>query len=364
MDFRELTPAGLEAFITSEEYRQMLVIPISPQRAISHIHNPRVDADDMILLLAYEEEKLVGYLGVLADRLYVRGQARKAGWLSCMWVDPEQRGKGIAKQLLSQVLDAWGQRILVTEFTQAAKGLYDFSGAFDDLKKAVGVRAYMRFPLGDVLPRKKPFLKYFKPVFDLTDNILNAVVAVGLGFWQFKPQLDWEVIHEIDESLGVFIEARQEKQLMRRSAEDINWMIKYPWLLGGVGEDRISRRYHFSAVEKKFEVINLRLVNKNGETIGYIMFTVRGLNLKIPYLYMEKGLEGQVAKLIFRFMKEKKLRVLTVFHPDMVNYIRSHRNPFLHIRKAHRHYIISKIFGPVETDEVEIQDGDADCGFT
>lgn len=364
MNFRELTPAGLQEFIASEEYRQMPVIPISPQRAISHINNPRVEKDDMVLLLAYEEERLVGYLGVLADSLFVRGQIRKAGWLSCMWVDPSQRGKGIAKKLLSQVLDAWGERILVTEFTHAAKGLYDYSGVFDDLKKVEGIRAYLRFPLSDILPRKKPSLRSLTPVLSLADNLLNGMVAIRLWFWRTKPAISWEVIHEIDEELGAFIEARQENQLMRRSREDLNWMIRYPWLLGGVGEDRISRRYHFSAVEPRFEVINLKLTDSQGKVVGYVMLTVRGNNLKIPYLYIAEGLVGEVAKLIVRLMKEKKLRILTVFHPALVQYFRTHRQPFLHIRKAGRHYIISKIFGPVEPDEVEIQDGDADCGFT
>ncbi|MEZ4772035.1 MAG: GNAT family N-acetyltransferase [Bacteroidia bacterium] len=364
MDFRELTPAGLQEFIASEEYRQMPVIPISPQRAISHINNPRVEKDDMILLLAYEDEKLVGYLGVLADSLYVRGKIRKAGWLSCMWVDPLQRGKGIAKKLLTQVLDAWGERILVTEFTHAAKGLYDYSGVFDDLKKLEGIRAYLRLPVSDILPRKKPVLKSLTPVLRFFDNMVNTLISVRLWFWQSNPAISWEVIREIDEELGAFIEARQENQLMRRSAEDLNWMIRYPWLLGGVGEDRISSRYHFSAVDMRFEVINLRLTDSQGKTVGYLMLTVRGNNLKIPYLYVEDGRIAEVAKLIVRLMKEKGLRVLTVFHPALVQYFRANRRPFFHIRKAYRHFIISKIFGPVDPVEIEIQDGDADCGFT
>ncbi|MEZ4826028.1 MAG: GNAT family N-acetyltransferase [Bacteroidia bacterium] len=364
MEFRELTPAGLAAFIDSEEYRQMPVVPVSPHRALSHIQNPRAEPDDLILLLAYEDEKMVGYLGVLADRLYIRGQARKAGWLSCMWVDPDQRGKGIAKKLLNQVLDAWGQRILVTEFTHAAKGLYDVSGVFDDLKKVEGIRAYLRFPLAEVIPRKIPSLKFLRPFFSGADGLLNALVAFRWWFGAGKPALDWEVIGEIDENIAAFIELRQEQQLMRRNAGDLNWMIRYPWLIGGVGEDRNSRRYHFSATEKRFEVINLRLTDKGGNTTGYLMMTVRGNNMKIPYLYADDKLIPEVGKLIVWLMKDKGLRILTVFHPALVRYFREHKSPFLHIRKARRHYIISKIFGPVDSEEVEIQDGDADCGFT
>ena len=137
----------------------MPVIPISRHRAWSHIRNPRVSEDDVILVLAMVEGKMAGYLGVLADYIYLNGQKEKAGWLSCMWVDPEVRGQGIAKKLLNRVLERWDNRILVTEFTPAAKGLYDRSQQFQDLKISEGLRGFLRFNLDELLPKKFPALE-------------------------------------------------------------------------------------------------------------------------------------------------------------------------------------------------------------
>lgn len=363
MEFREYTPQKLAAFIESDEFRTMPVIPISRHRALSHIANPRVEDEDMILVSVYEENRMVGYLGVLADTIYPNGKPEKGGWLSCMWVDPAMRGKGIAKKLLGTVLERWGDRILVTEFTHAAKGLYDRSGAFTDLKKNEGLRAYMRFSFEEILPRKRAFFGKIKGFLKFLDGFLNFFNAIRLSFWSFSPAIRWELIHEVDEELGQWIATRQENQFMRRGREELNWIIKNPWLLSGVGEDFSSGRYHFSAVEKRFEVLNFRLCDQKGNLKGFIMMTIRGNNAKVPYFYVDGDISAAI-QLIMKIMKEKKLRILTVFHSQVVTYLQNHRHPFLHLRKAWRYYIISKVFGEVDASTVEIQDGDADCAFT
>jgi len=84
IQIRQLNKAQLLTFIYSEEYKNLTFIPITKHRAISHIHNPRADDDDIILFLAYENEELVGYLGVLADKIYYQNSPIKCGWLSCL----------------------------------------------------------------------------------------------------------------------------------------------------------------------------------------------------------------------------------------------------------------------------------------
>src|SRR5215216_4877386 len=116
MEIKTLTPAQLQAFIETDEFKAMPVIPISTHRALSHVTNPRVEPNDVIMIMAYEEDKMVGYLGVLADRIYNDTGSFKCGWLSCMWVDPTLRGRGIAKHLLSTAFANWQNHILVTEF--------------------------------------------------------------------------------------------------------------------------------------------------------------------------------------------------------------------------------------------------------
>jgi GNAT superfamily N-acetyltransferase len=369
MELREFTPKTLAGFIQSEEYAQMPVVPISRHRAWSHIRNPRVSEDELILVLAMVNGKMAGYLGVLADSIYLNGEKEKAGWLSCMWVDPEVRGQGIAKQLLNRVLERWDNRILVTEFTPAAKGLYDRSGQFQDLKISEGLRCFLRFNLDELLPKKFPVLEKIKPVLSLKNSFLNAGNELRLKSWQpqyLTSEIQVKTVAEIDEKLAAFIAERQENQLEKRSAADLNWLLKNPWLLPVSEDDGTSKKYHFSAFAEKFEYLPITISDKQNELLGFVILAIRGHDLKVPYCYVDKENAGMVADVIIREMLQRKLRTLSVFHPELEAFFKQHPKPFIYLHPLKRHYIISKKFAEQlsRQTEVVIQDGDADCAFT
>ncbi|MCB0668065.1 MAG: GNAT family N-acetyltransferase, partial [Saprospiraceae bacterium] len=143
IELKTYNRSTLEEFINLPEFSALPFLPISYHRAISHIQNPRADRDDVLLILAYDHSEMVGYLGVLADWIFDENNHQsKCGWLSCMWINPLSRGKGISKKLVAKALETWNKKILVTEFTAPARGLYDSTGAFKDLQIKEGVRHY------------------------------------------------------------------------------------------------------------------------------------------------------------------------------------------------------------------------------
>src|SRR6185312_12625881 len=76
------------------------VLPISRQRALSQSHNPFASPDDIALLVAYDNDICVGYLGVVPGAASVNGNCRKVFWLSTWFVSPKARESGVAMQLL------------------------------------------------------------------------------------------------------------------------------------------------------------------------------------------------------------------------------------------------------------------------
>jgi len=369
MTIKQLTPKDLQQFIYSEEYKRLAVVPITKHRALSHINNPRVSPSDIILLIAYEDGQLVGYLGVLADKIYLGDKEHKAGWLSTLWIDPRVRGKGIAKKLLDSALKAWDNKILVTEFTPEAKGLYDRSDAFMDLKIAKGIRGYLRFNLHQLLPPKASFFKKIVGIIKCIDGFFNIFNDIRLFFWKLFVGLKGmklEYVNEIDKEVKEFIEKRQAKGFTRRKVEDLNWIVQYPWLLSSPFRDRDSSRYHFSSLEKYFLVLNIKVYDNSDKLIGFVMFAIRGHNLKIPYCYFDEKDTEKIMRLIYKHMLHMKLNMLTTFNPLLSNHIKNHRTPFIHKRRMKRHYIISKIFKNdlLSDRQIALQDGDADCAFT
>ena len=368
MIIKELNAAELEKFIHSDDFKNSEVIPISKHRAISHIKNPRLKYSDKIMFLAYSDKILVGYLGVIPEKIYNSREEINVGWLSCIWVDIKVRGKGIAQNLLQHALTCWEGKILATEYTTSAKALYDKSNAFVELTTLEGCRGYLRFNFHEILIGKSSFFRKIIPLLKLIDNSINVFNEIRLFFWRKKIHIDLnkvEYINEIDSETSTFISLKQKEELTRRNSDELNWIIKYPWILNAPDEDAFSRKYHFSSLDKSFENISLKVFDNNNQIIGFLMLVFRNNNLKIPYCYFEEKNSVEVLNVLFYHILKKKVNMVTVYNPSIVNYFKTRRTPFFHLRKMKRGYIITKtIFGSWGTSKIQTQDGDGDCAFT
>ena len=367
MEIKTYNSAQLNDLILSGQYDHMPVAPISTHRAISHIRNPRAEPDDILLIIAYENDEMVGYLGVLADRIYnPSGESFKCGWLSCMWVNPILRGKGIAKQLLATAFKLWKDHILVTEFTPEAQGLYGRSGGFNHLRTNQGLRCYLRFNLHEILPKKHEKYKRYTSLLRLADSIANVPVDLKLSYFPTPDHssLKFEQVRRLYADVNDYIISKSENSFERRDATDLNWIIEYPWLIESAPSEE-SRRYHFSSVSDRFLNVFVKMM-KASEIVGFLHLTIRDNHLKVPYAFFEKENTRDVIEYIYSLMLTQKLNMLTVFHPELVSYISGSYSPFIYKRPIKRHYMISKVLDAQfsNKDNLLIQDGDADCAFT
>ncbi|MBS1684682.1 MAG: GNAT family N-acetyltransferase [Bacteroidetes bacterium] len=366
MEITTYNAVQLGDFIRSEEFRTMPVIPISTPRAISHIHNPRAEPNDVLLIIAREGGRMVGYLGVLPDKIYnEKGEAFRCGWLSCMWVDPEVRGKGIAKKLIGTAFDTWSDHILVTEFTPEAKGLYDRSGHFNALRTNDGLRCYLRFNLHEVLPKKNERYKKFKRLLSMADALANVPINVRLN--GLSPLCDstlrFESVDSIGAAIGTLIGAYSSSGFERRSSDELEWIRRYPWLTTGTGEE--AKKYHFSVNAERFENLFIKIMDGT-QLRGFMHLALRDNHLKVPYAYLPDDILPDVLAYIYDLMIRTQASMLTVFHPAIVRHLQQHKSPFIYKRRIQRNYIITKTLDAHFADHVslQIQDGDADCAFT
>ena len=222
MNIRLIRIKDLPDFLQSEEYQTMPVIPISRHRGLSHACNPRAKPEEVALVLVYVEEKLMGYLGFVPDTIHLDEQQFNLGWMSCIWVSPDARGKGIAKAMLKKGFEAWEDHVIVTEFTEIAKNIYQRYGDFMDLTISKGVRAYLCANLAYLLPSKRPALRQIRPILKGVDFLLNVPNALRLKIyaWTRKQQKgSIEYLSEIDAETEAFIRQYQEGELFRRGGQ-------------------------------------------------------------------------------------------------------------------------------------------------
>jgi len=362
IEIKLLNKQGLAEYIYSQAYEQSPVVPISRHRALSQIRNPNAEAEDALLLLAFEASTLVGYLGVLPDRM--NGHL-KCGWMSCLWIAPEHRGKQIAQKLLQHCFEAWGQKILATEFTAPAKKLYDKTGLFRDLQVKRGIRLYLRSDLHALLtPRSRWFVKAAF-LLKAIDAVANFVLDARLLFW--KPglgDLKLEYVHEIDEETERFIERVRGAHGFAKGAVALNWVIQNPWVLSAPEKDDFGKRYHFSSTDQSFDFYPIKVKNRENQLIAFLVFSKRNRFLKLPFCYVENEWEAVLQVIAFH-LHRWRVNTFTVFHPALVERLRKRKGLLFLKREARRHYLISNALAlENHIENFEIQDGDGDCAFT
>jgi GNAT superfamily N-acetyltransferase len=366
IEIQHLNKGQLAEFVQSPAFQNLPNLPISAHRASAQCFNPRAGENDTLLLLAWLEGELVGYLGVLPDWYFpAEGDAEKCGWLSCLWVSDQHRGKSIAKLLVTQGVAAIGGRILLTEFTPQAKQLYDKLGFFDDLKISAGIRLYCRLELQRLLPPKGSVFEKIKPLFRVSDAVGNVLVDMVTRLRRPKPLAGiCRYTRHIDDETAQFIAGKQESELFRRGQKELNWALENPWIRSGK-PDEASRRYYFSSVDHQFEFVCVKVYDAENTLRAFLIFAKRNRTLKLPCCYLAEGAAPLVASVIQAHIREWGINTFSTFHSEMVQHYQTNRTFALHKKAITRHYLAThRLAESVAGHQFDIQDGDGDCFFT
>lgn len=368
MDIRIIRIKDMEDFLHSEEYQQMPVLPISRHRGISHARNPRANPEEAALVLVYLEGNLMGYLGFVPDTIHLGDTTANLGWMSCIWVSPDARGKGIAKAMLKRGFEEWEDHVIVTEFTEIARNIYQRYGDFMDLAISQGVRAYLRANLAYLLPTKRVGFAGIRPLLRLVDWVLNLPISLRLWVYQRRhstTELSYTYLSEIDAETERFIRQFQDGELFQRGAKELNWMLRHPWVLSAPSKDEPASRYYFTSVARRFDFLPIQISRSDGALAAVLILAFRDRNLKIPYAYFAESDLDLVLTVIDKHMIQMKLDMLTVYHPVLAQAIQKRKAPFYLVRPFRRHYLISTLFEQALSDHPRrMQDGDGDCAFT
>lgn len=366
LEFRLIRKKELAEFLESPLFLEAPILPITRHRAASYLKNPRSSENDPLLFLALWKGRIHAYLGIFPDRIHFGEEAYRAGWLSCMYVDPLLRGKGVAKTFMKLAFENWDDAILVTNFTPAAYGLYQKTERFQDLYRGTGIRAYLKLSLSEIVPRKtgKTWTKTPLQLADGLANLLLEPIHIRARDRIKRVNLEVEADHVLSDEDREFMTRNSRQDFEQRGADDIQWMLDYSWVKQGKPDEEASR-YHFTSHSPAFRNQLLR-IRRSGKLIGLVHFTLREGLLKLPHLWFDKDNVQWILDGISRFMFEGNAHTLLTFDPDLVRLMQTGNHPFLHLREAQRHLIISRKFATqMQTAPPEyLSDGAADGAFT
>jgi hypothetical protein len=362
MRIEKYNASRLEEFIGSEQYRTMAVLPVSPDRALSWLRNPRMDPEDILLYLLFDGRELLAYRCILPDR---HGDIR-FGWLSGNWVDPRRRRQGLASHLFGEAFKDWGHQLMFTNYAPESKAVYDKSGRFALYREKEGARYYQRASTAELLGHRNVLFRRARPILQLADGIINAWQDLRISALQKKMKPDFlhaEPVRSPDLPSLELMTRNDRLGFGMRDLEAFDWITSYPWVVEGEHPDD---RYFFTWVVPRYRQIFLKIYGHEGIQVGFMMLAVLGGKMTLPYVGFEQEAVPVITSILDHYIAEEKISYLTTYNPEVMKLMENSRMAWLGRRRMYQrifatHELIRQL---PEGDKIFFQDGDGDVVFT
>lgn len=356
----------LEHFFYSDFFKKLEFKPISEIRVKSYKNNPRARENDIILFMAFDKKAIVGYRTILSDSFMSGVKQKHFGWLSGSWVHPKHRRKGISTLLFNEVLKDWEGKLMYSNYAEASKRLYDKTNRFQLLYNLEGARFYMRFSLGEILPKKNNTFKKTKMVWKGVDLFLNSVFDVRRAFFRNKKN-DFIVKQDekMNELIVAFIKNNGKNNLFDRGKLEFDWIRDFPWVLSNEAAKTESNHYYFSVYSKELQSNIFTLYDKNENLIAVLFIVIRDGDMKIPYAFFKDTNKELVSSFIVNKVKLYKINTITTYHKDIEKeFIK--KLTFIYKKKFVQNFFSTKsLFNFMKDKEnIVVQPGDGDSVFT
>lgn len=358
IELKTLNKKSLQEFVSSGKYKSYDFLPITQHRAESQIKNPKADDDQTLLILAYEGEKLAGYLGCFPDFFIINNEKIKFAWLSTLFVSTDFRGKRIAQQLLNKAFEDYDSHIAITEFTAEAESLYNKIKVFKYIEPKIGKRFYLKTDFQHMIPAKKPNLKSLNPIFKVADAVFNSILSLKNTLIK-EPDFKYAILNRIDDEGKNFIAQFSS----HRNIDEINWFVENPWVLNG---EKIESNYRFSSYSREFKYLWVEIFNEKNKIETCALLLLREGNLKIQYLFANSNVENFV-KFLAYFSEKNHVKFITSYQTSVNLEIEKQSNfPKIYSKNFERRYMFHEkmISNLPKNFKPNFQDGDGDCALT
>ncbi|UCD79423.1 MAG: hypothetical protein JSW26_29185 [Desulfobacterales bacterium] len=367
MEIKTFTVADLRTALVTEDFWLTTTLPITKHRALSFSCNPRADEKDPVLLVAYQDNRVIGYLGILPDKIFANGIAYKLGWLTSWWVDPSCSTAGVGAILLFKALNAYDQYIGVSGGSRDARQALNASQKFMALNPLQGLDIRLRLKVTSNISRRRPALKILRVFYKIIDAVTDEVVNLRSFFWQRRKNpcrhLTFEYIAAIDEETGRFIQQHHQQDLTRKDKADLSWIMNYPWLLSTPFKDSASKRYYFSSRAERFSYLGVKIFERYKEMIGFILLKVRDDRMSVLFSYFENRHAASVTAAAFHHALAMDVSFLSIYDRQLVASFPELRCPCWSVKKKSRGFSLSKALADLPLANYRLHGGDGDLAF-
>jgi len=367
MEIKAFTIADLRTALASEEFWRTQTLPITKHRALSFIRNPRAEEHDPVLLVAYRELRVIGYLGILPDKIFANDVVYKLGWLTGWWVDPACATAGVGAILLFKALNAYDQYIGVSGGSREARQALRASQKFIAFNSLQGLDIRLRLNLTGKFLRRFPALKIFRVVLKIFEAVTDAAINLRSYFWRRRNHqwrhLSFEYIAAVDEETDRFIKQHHQHDLTRKTKSDLSWIMNNPWVLSTPFKDSTAKRYYFSSRAGRFYYLGVKVFTHHSEMIGFFLLKVRDDRMSVVYAFFEPRHAASITAAVCLHALAVDVKILSLYDEQLASSFSGLGCPCWSVKKKSRGFSLSKKFADIPLANCRLQGGDGDLAF-
>lgn len=368
IEIKKIVKKDIPELLSDTAFWNFSFLSISKHRLFAHYKNPIIEDDDIVLLLAYLNNELVGYMGLYMDRVTIENRTEKIGWLSTWWVHPKTKGTGIGREILNTMYIENKGQIGISQFTPSAKRVYDKSGYFTLLKESKGIKAVLRSNLQFVIPTVFPKTKKLTWLLLQMDHFFNFFINLKLQFQKLLlskklKNITLEYVNTIDDDTLRCINKFNTHDISNKGKDFFEWLKAYNWVQKAPLLNLTNKNnYEFSIYDQEFEYSLLKII-KEQECIGFVVLQKRNYVCKVLFTYFDPLKYAEDVSTII------KLQAITQNTREIICYDESICSNlkkswlFLYTTKKIKQSIISKAFNATDFEKIRVNFGDGDCSF-
>ncbi len=350
------------------------ILPITPRRARSHAANPNAIPGEVALLVAYDGERCIGYLGIMAGVLHHEGAMQRFHWFSSWYVEPAYAKSGAGTMLLMRAIGL-KYDLAVTGTSPEADAMYR-AMRFNELGPlkyeevfldALDPLAFPFFALGKWLEKRGRPAGVLYRIAGVLRPILQPLLK-RLAYATLRPRVGGLNVARPADVYEEYAPAHSAP-IFYRDPKTVNWMLAHPWFT----EDQADAvtGYYFNDHRSLFRYACLRL-ESNGEPIGNAVLsisrkanrtTIKVLDCSFSQTDYHDALLPQVFEIAAQYRADRilfpasfktVLQQLPIF--GRITFTRT-RNYFCRPKKK------DSVLKPI-MDTVQLQLTDGDCAFS
>ena len=360
MDVFKLNMAGLMKWM-SEKSMHVNNWPISPLRMQAQSKNPYLQDDDIVMILLVENNNLLGYMGAMPDEINTAAGRIHIAWASCIWINELHRNKGLGKLLTIEMNAAWNNRLMLTEFTDTAKKIYDNLQLFDILKIKEGRRYFYKAGLFSLAQNRNGYKK--APVLlKVADKLINSYQHIRLSLAAKKNNaFQYKEVDIISLPVEIF-----KQSVFEATEKKIKWIFNEPWLSSTASD--ACTPYHFSTLVTDFIFKAVEFYSGNNEKLGTIVFSKINDDCKIlaTDINCPDGGLPQLAILINSYFCHMQAATVLSYDDEFNKIWAANKGSWFYTKKRERIYLCGKAIQAVldKNEKVTINEIDGDIVFT